>query len=148
MAEFRVPELGENVEKGDVVRVLVKPGDTIAKDQPVLELETDKATVEVPSTVSGIVREVAVKAGDKVSVGQLILTVDEQPAEAGAGPKPQPAGAPEEGGLSQRGTSAAPSAAAAAPAVPPDTRPAAPAAVAAAESAETVRVPAEEAPAS
>ncbi|HWP99551.1 MAG TPA: biotin/lipoyl-containing protein, partial [Vicinamibacterales bacterium] len=108
MAEFRVPELGENVDKGDVVRVLVKPGDTIAKDQPVLELETDKATVEVPSTVSGVVREVAVKPGDKVSVGQLILTVDEQPAETGAGPKPQPVGAAEEGGLSQRGTSAPP----------------------------------------
>ena len=48
--EFKLPELGENVEKGDVVRVLVAVGDVVAKDQPVLELETDKATIEVPST--------------------------------------------------------------------------------------------------
>ena len=49
--EFKIPELGENVTAGDVVRLLVKPGDTIAMDQPVLELETDKATIEVPSDV-------------------------------------------------------------------------------------------------
>ena len=53
MAEFKVPELGENVAGGDVTRVLVKVGDTIAVDQPVLELETDKATIEVPSSVAG-----------------------------------------------------------------------------------------------
>src|SRR5918994_665261 len=64
--EFKIPELGENVSAGDVVRVLVKPGDTIEKDQPVLELETDKATIEVPSSVSGTVGEVKVKQGDKV----------------------------------------------------------------------------------
>ena len=46
--EFKLPELGENITAGDVVRVLVSAGDTIAKDQPVLELETDKATIEVP----------------------------------------------------------------------------------------------------
>ena len=48
MQEFKVPELGENVAQGDVTRVLVKVGDTIAKEQPVVELETDKATIEVP----------------------------------------------------------------------------------------------------
>jgi hypothetical protein len=51
--EFKIPELGENISTGDVVRMLVKAGDTIAKDQPVLELETDKATIEVPSTSPG-----------------------------------------------------------------------------------------------
>ena len=55
-----------------MLRVLVKPGDTIAKDQPVLELETDKATIEVPSSVAGQVKEIKVKAGDKVKVGQAI----------------------------------------------------------------------------
>ncbi len=119
--EFKIPELGENITAGDVVRVLVNPGDTIAKDQPVLELETDKATIEVPSSVSGTVKDIKVKQGDKVKVGQTVLTVDDgaaqpgkgaqkaaaaQPAnaekEAGAKPKPQPQGAPEEGGLSQR----------------------------------------------
>jgi pyruvate dehydrogenase E2 component (dihydrolipoamide acetyltransferase) len=114
--EFKVPELGEDVTSGDVVRVLVKAGDAIAKDQPVLELETDKATIEVPSSVSGTITEVVVKEGDKVKVGQVLLKVDEggeakKPAAAkkadkseGAPPKPQPQGAPEEGGLSQQAT--------------------------------------------
>ena len=75
--EFKIPELGENVAAGDVVRVLVNAGDTIAKDQPILELETDKATIEVPSTVAGTVKEIKVKQGDKVKVGQLVLTVDD-----------------------------------------------------------------------
>src|SRR6185436_17832642 len=73
--EFKIPELGENVSAGDVVKVLVKAGDTIEKDQPVLELETDKATIEVPSSVSGTVQEIKVKPGDKVKVGQVVLTV-------------------------------------------------------------------------
>jgi len=54
--EFKVPELGESITQGDVTRVMVKVGDTIAKDQSVLELETDKATIEVPSSVAGVVR--------------------------------------------------------------------------------------------
>jgi pyruvate dehydrogenase E2 component (dihydrolipoamide acetyltransferase) len=83
-AEFKLPELGENVEKGDVVRVLVKVGDTIAVDQPVLELETDKATIEVPSNVAGRVTELRVKAGDKVSVGQAVILVDGDGAPASA----------------------------------------------------------------
>ena len=77
MADFVIPELGEGVAGGDVVRVLVKPGDTLKKDQPVLELETDKATIEVPSSVAGVVKELKVKTGDKVKVGQVVLTVDE-----------------------------------------------------------------------
>jgi pyruvate dehydrogenase E2 component (dihydrolipoamide acetyltransferase) len=84
--EFKIPELGENVSAGDVVRVLVKPGDTIAKDQPVLELETDKATIEVPSSVSGTVGEVKVKQGDKVKVGQVVFTIGD-----GAAPAEKPA---------------------------------------------------------
>jgi pyruvate dehydrogenase E2 component (dihydrolipoamide acetyltransferase) len=80
--EFKVPELGENVAQGDVTRVLVKVGDTIAKEQAVVELETDKATIEVPSSVAGIVKEIKVKAGDKVKVGAVILTVDDNGASA------------------------------------------------------------------
>ena len=53
MTDFTLPELGENIAAGDVLRILVQPGDTLAKDQPVLELETDKATIEVPSSVAG-----------------------------------------------------------------------------------------------
>jgi pyruvate dehydrogenase E2 component (dihydrolipoamide acetyltransferase) len=84
---FTLPELGENVAAGDVIRVLVKQGDTIQKDQPVLELETDKATIEVPSSVSGTVSAINVKAGDKVKVGQTILTVDDGAAPAQGAPK-------------------------------------------------------------
>ena len=71
MTDFTLPELGENVTAGDVLRVLVKPGDTLARDQPVLELETDKATIEVPSSVAGQVKEVKVKAGDKEKPNQV-----------------------------------------------------------------------------
>jgi pyruvate dehydrogenase E2 component (dihydrolipoamide acetyltransferase) len=88
--EFRVPELGENVKGGDVLRVLVAVGDRIAVDQPVLELETDKATIEVPTSVGGTVTGVSVKPGDKVTVGQTVLTLDEGSAAAappqGSGP--------------------------------------------------------------
>jgi pyruvate dehydrogenase E2 component (dihydrolipoamide acetyltransferase) len=87
--DFTLPELGENVTAGDVLRVLVKPGDTVAKDQPVLELETDKATIEVPSSVAGQVKEVKVKAGDKVKVGQAILSVDDGGAAAAAPAEPK-----------------------------------------------------------
>ncbi len=92
MQEFKVPELGENVSQGRRGQVLVKVGDTIAREQPVMELETDKATIEVPSSVAGVVKEIKVKQGDKVTVGAVILTVDENglgapkpPAEAAAG---------------------------------------------------------------
>jgi pyruvate dehydrogenase E2 component (dihydrolipoamide acetyltransferase) len=81
--DFTLPELGENITSGDVLRVLVKPGDMVAKDQSVLELETDKATIEVPSSVEGQVKEVKVKAGDKVKVGQVIFDISESKA-AGA----------------------------------------------------------------
>ena len=77
MADFTLPELGEQIEAGDVLRVLVKAGDTLTKEQPVLELETDKATIEVPSSVAGQVKDVRVKAGDKVKVGQAILSVED-----------------------------------------------------------------------
>ena len=92
MADFILPELGENVTAGDVLRVLVKPGDSVTKDQTVLELETDKATIEVPSSIAGRVTGVSVKAGDKITVGQVVLTLDDGAAgAAGAG---KPAAAP------------------------------------------------------
>jgi pyruvate dehydrogenase E2 component (dihydrolipoamide acetyltransferase) len=107
--DFTLPELGENIAGGDVVRVLVSVGDSVKKDQPVLELETDKATIEVPSSVSGTIKEVRIKQGERVKVGQVVLTLDNgaaaatESAKSAAGdqPKPQPVGAPEDGGLSQ-----------------------------------------------
>lgn len=75
--EFKLPELGENIEAADVVNVLVKEGDVIKKDQAVLEIETDKATIEVPSTVEGKITQLLVKSGDKVKVGSVVMVVDE-----------------------------------------------------------------------
>ncbi len=74
--EFKLPELGENIESGDLVRLLVAPGASISEGQTVMELETDKAVVEVPSSVTGTVGEVRVKEGDKLRVGQVIFTVE------------------------------------------------------------------------
>jgi pyruvate dehydrogenase E2 component (dihydrolipoamide acetyltransferase) len=74
--EFKLPELGENIISADVLTVLVKPGDNILKDQTVIEIETDKATIEVPSTVEGVIKEVFVKPGDKINVGAVLITVD------------------------------------------------------------------------
>ena len=106
MAEFKIPELGENVAAGDVVRVLVKPGDTLAKDQPVLELETDKATIEVPSNVAGVVKDIKVKQGDKVKVGEVVLTFEDGAGEAEkAGAK---SGAEKAGGKDEQTAAEAP----------------------------------------
>ncbi len=82
MTEFKLPELGENIDQGDLVRLMVSLGASVTEGQPVMELETDKAVVEVPSSVSGTVKEIRVKEGEKVKVGQVIFTV-----ENGAGAK-------------------------------------------------------------
>ncbi len=74
--EFKMPDLGENIEKGDVVSILVAVGDHIEEDQPVIELETDKAVIEVPSSTSGIVQAIHVKEGESAAVGQLLLTLE------------------------------------------------------------------------
>jgi len=76
MKDFKIPELGENISSATVVKVLVKAGDTIELDQPVLELETDKATIEVPSDVSGKIIEIKIKDGDVVTIGQVIFSVE------------------------------------------------------------------------
>ena len=94
MTEFKVPELGENVESADVSRVLVNVGDTIARDQPVLELETDKATIEVPSSVAGVIKEIKVRKGEKVKVGAVVLTVDGAAGNGAGAAAPAAAEAP------------------------------------------------------
>ncbi len=80
--EFKLPEVGEGITSGTVVGVLVAVGDTIEQDQAVLELETDKAVVEVPSAVAGVVQEIRVKENEEASVGQVVLVVGEGEAEA------------------------------------------------------------------
>ena len=100
MIEFKLPELGENIEQGDLVRLMVAPGATVNTGQSVMELETDKAVVEVPSSVSGTVQEIRVKEGDKIKVGQVIFTVDgaeaKAPAATAAAAAPAPAATPSE----------------------------------------------------
>ena len=73
IVEMRLPELGENIIDALVSSVLIKPGDILEKDQVVLEIETDKATIEVPSVISGTVKEVLAKQGEKVKVGDVII---------------------------------------------------------------------------
>ena len=88
--EFKMPDLGENIENGDVVSVLVSVGDHIEEDQPVLELETDKAVIEVPSSAGGTVTAVHVKEGDNAAVGQLLLTLEAGDGESRERAAPQP----------------------------------------------------------
>lgn len=74
-AQVTLPDVGDNIEQGTVVTVLVQPGDQISEGQPVIEIETDKAVVEVPSNAAGTVESVGVKVGDTVKVGGVILTL-------------------------------------------------------------------------
>jgi pyruvate dehydrogenase E2 component (dihydrolipoamide acetyltransferase) len=75
--EIKLPELGENIEVADVVSLLVKEGDKVQKDQGLFEIETDKATIEVPSTNEGVVSKILIKPGDKIKVGQTVLFIED-----------------------------------------------------------------------
>ena len=86
MIEIRVPDIGDFNEI-PVIEILVKPGDTIRKEDSLISLESDKATMEVPSTHAGVVREIRVKLGDKVSMGTVVLELDATEA-TGAPTKP------------------------------------------------------------
>ena len=100
--DFKVPELGENISSGDVVKILVREGQAIEANQGVLELETDKAVIEIPCSQAGTVTKLHVKKGDTVKVGQTLITLDSAsaaPAAAAAakpatGEKPVPAAKP------------------------------------------------------
>jgi len=90
--DVKLPKLGEGADSGVVVNVFVKEGDTVAKDQAVLELENEKAVASIPSTGAGVVAKVHVKAGDRVGVGARLITITEsgQPAAAPAVPAAAP----------------------------------------------------------
>jgi pyruvate dehydrogenase E2 component (dihydrolipoamide acetyltransferase) len=84
IVDFRLPILGDNIQSADVIKVLVKEGDRVEVDQVVVEIETDKATVEVPSEVAGIVKQVFVKEGTKAETGKPLISVEtaeKKPAE-------------------------------------------------------------------
>ena len=84
--EFHLPELGDDVQSGTVVKLLVAPGDTVVEEQPLMEVEIDKATVELPAPVAGKIESLNVSEGDTVKVGALVLTI--APDAAGAAPAP------------------------------------------------------------
>ncbi|MEF8915395.1 biotin/lipoyl-containing protein, partial [Natronomonas sp.] len=74
--EFKLPDVGEGLTEAEIVNWLVEPGDTVSEDQPVAEVETDKAVVEVPAPVNGTVREILAEEGEMVPVGTVIITFD------------------------------------------------------------------------
>ena len=83
MIEIKVPNLGDGIESGDVLTVLVREGDTIQAEQGIVELETDKAVAEVPSPHAGRVSKIHVRAGDAVQMGTTLITLqaDSAPTE-------------------------------------------------------------------
>jgi pyruvate dehydrogenase E2 component (dihydrolipoamide acetyltransferase) len=85
---FRLPDLGEGIHEGEVIRVLVNVGDEVAEDQPILEVETDKAAVEIPSPFSGTVQAIRVRPGDVVHVGDEMILFGDGEAPEGVEPAP------------------------------------------------------------
>ena len=91
MKDVLVPDIGDFKEV-EVIEILVKPGDAVAKEQSLVSLESDKATMEIPSPEAGVVKELKLKVGDKVSQGSVILaleTSDAAPAVAEKAPEPK-----------------------------------------------------------
>src|SRR6266403_2717363 len=107
MTEIRVPTLGESVTEATIGRWFKKPGDAVAVDEPLVELETDKVTIEVPAPSAGTLGEIAAKDGDTVAVGALLGLIND-----GAAGAAKPAAAPAKAAAA----AAAPAAAAPAPA--------------------------------
>src|SRR5213078_1133154 len=89
MSQVVVPDIGDFKEV-EVIEVLVKPGDAVSKEQSLITLESDKATMEIPSPAAGVVKELKVKTGDKVSRGSLILELDAKDEAAPAPKKDAP----------------------------------------------------------
>ena len=92
--DVKLPKLGEGADSGVVVGIFVNVGDTVAKDQAILELENEKAVASIPSTGAGVVEKIHVKAGDRVSIGQKLITLAGGAAPAAAAPVPKPAAKP------------------------------------------------------
>ena len=92
LVEVKVPDIGDYKDI-PVIEVLVKPGDTVSKEDPLVTLESDKATMDIPAPGAGTVKAISLKPGDKVSKGTLILTLEETSSEAAAAPAAKPAAA-------------------------------------------------------
>src|SRR5512143_2251527 len=97
MADIRVPTLGESVTEATVGKWFKQPGDSVAVDEPLVELETDKVTLEVPAPAAGVLGDIAAKNGDTVAVGALLGQIKDgvgAAKPAAAAPAPKPAEAP------------------------------------------------------
>ena len=80
--EVKLPDLGDGIDSADILNVLIAEGDTVDKDEDSVEIETDKATAEVPSTHSGTVTKVHVGVGETVAVGATLITIETSDAPA------------------------------------------------------------------
>src|SRR5512134_1888545 len=95
LQSFKLPDLGEGLTEGEILRWMVKVGDTVTLNQPIVEVETAKAAVEVPSPYAGVVTKIHHEAGETVDVGAPIITFDTDPS---AGPL-EPAAEPSSGAV-------------------------------------------------
>jgi pyruvate dehydrogenase E2 component (dihydrolipoamide acetyltransferase) len=93
--EVRVPDIGDFKDVA-VIELLVKPGDTIKQEQSLITVESDKASMEIPSSAAGVLKELKVKIGDKVNIGDLIAMLQGSAAGASPSPQPSPQGAREQ----------------------------------------------------
>src|ERR1044071_4499399 len=96
MTEIRVPTLGESVTEATIGRWFKKTGEAVAVDEPLVELETDKVTIEVPAPSAGVLGEIAAKDGDTVAVGALLGQIKEGAGAAPAKPPGAPTGRPDQ----------------------------------------------------
>src|SRR5260370_29592047 len=92
--DFKLPDLGENIVSGDVVSLLVKEGDVVKPQQDVIEVETEKAVIPVPSSIGGKVVKIHVKPGETVKVGQVLLSLEEAAPNKPSAKSQPPAKAP------------------------------------------------------
>lgn len=105
--DVKLPELGEGVTEGELVKWLVKPGDSVKADQAIAEVLTDKATVEVPSPVAGVVKDLKFKSGDVVKVGSTMITLEAAGVTPAAKPAAQPAATAAPAATPTKGTTSA-----------------------------------------
>jgi len=85
--EFKIPEVGENITSGNVVSIMVSVGDTVTKNQDLFELETEKATVAIPSPCDGIIKEILINEGDEVNIGQVVMNIEKTSGTSSDKPK-------------------------------------------------------------
>jgi pyruvate dehydrogenase E2 component (dihydrolipoamide acetyltransferase) len=132
LVEVKVPDIGDFAEV-EIIELLVKPGDTVKAEQSLITVESDKASMEIPSSHAGVVKELKVKIGDKVAEGSLVLMLDASDSAGAASAAPQAAPA---AAASEKAIATTPVAS-----PPPPTPPAAPAAIAASSGPVDVLVP-------